>query len=46
MWTATKDLVWLIHYSHFRISDTSIEKIFGDKDNNQVKQLIILRNIL
>ena len=40
LWKATKDWVRLFYYSHFKISD--IEKNFGDKDNNQVKQLIIL----
>ena len=34
MWTATKDWVRLIYGFHFRISD--IEKIFGDKDNNNI----------
>ena len=37
---ATEDWVRLFYDSHFEISD--IEKNFGDKDNNQVKQLIIL----
>ena len=37
---ATEDWVRLFYDSHFKISD--IEEKFGDKDNNQVKQLIIL----
>ena len=40
VWKATDDWVRLIYDSHFKMSD--IEKIFGDKGNNRVKQLIIL----
>ena len=40
LWKATENKVRLIYDSHFKIAD--IEKIFGDIDNDQVKQVIII----
>ena len=40
LWKATENWVRLFYVSHFEIAD--IEKIFGDIENDQVKQVIIL----
>ena len=40
LWKATENWVRLIYDSRFEIAD--VEKICGDIDNNQVKQVIIL----